>query len=233
MATAGSSKIGKPGGKPFHMRRWLSVQQAVDHLSALSEEPLTGDDLARLAEDHKLDLYWYRPGQQLTYLDQPQKPDTELEQPLRLNPEHNSDWRAIVGILRQRPALPAEENDTPTLEDSDGNRLRITFDFNRRPEPFSGRWYPNYAELVVKRRDLDRLENHLFSEDDSQPLEPNLLLDVIWQLEQMAMENGKDTDEQPHDLDWLTHQLSDRTHLDPSLLGKVLNAAERQHATHY
>ncbi|WGL16133.1 hypothetical protein PVT68_15335 [Microbulbifer bruguierae] len=232
MATAGSRKSNKSGGKPFHMRRWLSVQQAVDHLSALSEEPLTSDDLARLAEDHRLDLYWYRPGQQLTYLDHPDKPDIELTQPLRLCPEHSGDWRAIVGILRQRPALPAEENDTPVLKDANGNRLSITFDFSRRPEPFSSRWYPNYAELVVKRRDLDQLEDQLFSIEEDQPLEPSLLLDVIWQLEQMAMENG-DTDTAPsHDLNWLTRQLSSRTNLDPTLLGKVLNAAERQHASH-
>ncbi|WP_160152506.1 hypothetical protein [Microbulbifer sp. ALW1] len=233
MAAAASSKTGKSGSKPFHMRRWLSVQQAVDHLSALSEEPLTSDDLARLAAEHKLDLYWYRPGQQLAYIDRPGAPNTELEHPLRLCPEHSSDWRAIVGILRHHPALPAEENDTPVLQDSDGNRLRITFDFSRRPEPFSSRWYPNYAELVVKRRDLDRLENHLFTEDEEQALAPDLLLDVIWQLEQIAMENGKESDQQPHDLNWLTHQLSDRSQLDPSLLGKVLNAAERQHASHH
>ncbi|WP_078084902.1 hypothetical protein [Microbulbifer mangrovi] len=230
MATAGSQ--GSTSSKPFHMRRWLSVQQAVDHLSALSEDPLTSDDLARLAENHTLDLYWYRPGQQLSYIDRPGKPRTELTEPLRLCPEYSSDWRAIVGILRQRPALPAEENDTPTMQDDKGNRLQITFDFSHRPEPFSGRWYPNYGELVVKRRDLERLESHLFSEDDDQALAPNLLLDVIWQLEQLAMANGHDQSEQPHDLEWLTHELSDRTKLDPNLLGKVLNAAERQHAAH-
>ncbi|MBN8430275.1 hypothetical protein JF535_05335 [Microbulbifer salipaludis] len=233
MAAAGGNGSEKSTGKPFHMRRWLSVQQAVDHLSALSEDPLTSDDLARLAEDHTLDLYWYRPGQQLAYIDRPGKPKTELSEPLRLCPEQSSDWRAIVGILRQRPALPAEENDTPTLQDGNGNRLRITFDFSRRPEPFSGLWYPNYAELVVKRQDLERLENHLFSSDDEPALAPHLLLDVIWQLEQIAMENGDSNEagaESPHDLDWLTHQLSDRTKLDPNLLGKVLNAAERQHA---
>lgn len=231
MATAGSH--GSTSSKPFHMRRWLSVQQAVDHLSALSEDPLTSYDLARLAENHTLDLYWYRPGQQLSYIDRPGKPRTELTEPLRLCPEHSSDWRAIVGVLRHRPALPAEENDTPTMQDDKGNRLQITFDFSRRPEPFSGRWYPNYGELVVKRRDLDRLESHLFSEDEDQTLAPDLLLDVIWQLEQLAMANGQDQTEQPHDLEWLTHELSDRTKLDPNLLGKVLNAAERQHATHY
>ncbi|WP_233998772.1 hypothetical protein [Microbulbifer pacificus] len=219
--------------RPFHMRRWLSIQQAVDHLSALSEEPLTSDDLARMADDHLLDLYWYRPGQQLSYIDLPQKPATTLEAPLRLSPQHSSDWRAIVGILRQRPALPAEENDTPTLEDAEGNRLRITFDVSNRPEPFSSRWYPDYRELVVKRRDLDRLEAELFSSDDEPALAPDLLLDVIWQLEQLAMENGRDRSTPAHDLDWLTHELSDRTHLDPILLGKVLNAAEHQHSSHH
>ncbi|WP_299595363.1 hypothetical protein [uncultured Microbulbifer sp.] len=244
MATAGGNGAEKSTNKPFHMRRWLSVQQAVDHLSALSEDPLTSDDLARLAEDHTLDLYWYRPGQQLSYIDRPGKPKTELTEPLRLCPQYSSDWRAIVGVLRQRPALPAEENDTPTMQDSKGNRLQITFDFSRRPEPFSSRWYPNYAELVVRRRDLDRLESHLFSADDEAALEPQLLLDVIWELEQMAMETGEKTGQEqqqhdlkgkpdtPHNLDWLTHQLSDRTKLDPSLLGKILHAAERQHATH-
>ncbi|WP_226704004.1 hypothetical protein [Microbulbifer elongatus] len=237
MATAGGKRADKSTSKPFHMRRWLSVQQAVDHLSALSEDPLTSDDLARLAEDHTLDLYWYRPGQQLTYIDRPGKPKTELTEPLRLCPEHSSDWRAIVDILRHRPALPAGENDTPTLQDDTGNRLQITFDFSRRPEPFSGRWYPNYAELVVKRRDLERLESHLFSAEDEPTLEPDLLLDVIWQLEQMAIENrkedGRDKSGASHDLQWLTDQLCDRTKLDPNLLGKVLNAAERQHATHH
>jgi len=233
MATASGKRADKSTGKPFHMRRWLSVQQAVDHLSALSEDPLTSDDLARLAEDHTLDLYWYRPGQQLAYIDRPGNPKTELTEPLRLCPEHSSDWRAIVGILRQRPALPAEENDTPTLKDDKGNRLQISFDFSRRPEPFSGRWYPNYAELVVKRQDLDRLENQLFTTDEDSALEPDVLLDVIWQLEQLAMENGRDDSGSPHDLEWLTHQLCDRTKLDPNLLGKVLNAAERQHATQH
>ncbi|QIL90113.1 hypothetical protein ACONUD_19385 [Microbulbifer harenosus] len=224
---------GNSNDRPFHMRRWLSIQQAVDHLSALSEEPLTSDDLARLAEDHLLDLYWYRPGQMLSYIDLPEKPRTTLKHPLRLSPEHSSDWRAIVGVLRQRPALPAEENDTPTLQDTDGNRLRIAFDFSNRPEPFSSHWYPNYSELVVKRRDLDRLERELFSSDDEQPLAPDLLLDVIWQLEQMAMQNGQEGGAPAHDLDWLTHELCDRSHLDPVLLGRVLNAAERQHSAHH
>lgn len=236
MATAGS--------KPFHlrhMRRWLSVQQAVDHLSTLSEEPVTSDDLARLADEHKLDLYWYRPGQQLAFIDNPDWPDTELTQPLRLHPQYSSDQRAIIGILRHHPALPADENDTPTLQDSNGNRLRITFEFSQRPEPFSSRWYPNYAELVVMRRDLERLENQLFSSDEDPSLQPDLLLDVIWQLEQMAMGNDledseesgperrKKNEEPVHSLDWLTRQLSNRSQLDPALLGKVLNAAERQH----
>lgn len=232
MATASGKRTGKPSDRPFHMRRWLSIQQAVDHLSALSEEPLTSDDLARLAEDHQLDLYWYRPGQQLRYLDQPGKPNIVLKHPLRLSPTHNSDWRAIVGILRQRPALPAEENDTPTLEDTDGNRLRITFDFRNRPEPYSSRWYPNYGELVVRRRDLDRLENELFSAEDEPPLAPDLLLDVIWQLEQLALENGHAPGKATHDAEWLTQELSQRTHMDATVLGRVLHAAERQHQTH-
>lgn len=223
MARAGNQS----GSKPFHMRRWLSVQQALDHLTALSEEPLTSDDLANLAADHQLDLYWYRPGQKLKYIDHPDWPNTELEQPLRLCPENESDWRAIVGILRQRPALPAEENDTPLVSDADGNKLRITFDFNRRPEPFSGRWYPSYGELVVGRGDLDRLEHSLFEEDAE--LEPQLLLDVIWQLEQLAMENGHGGKEPSHDLDWLTHTLSNRAQLDPALLNRVLHAAELRH----
>ncbi|MFV8781364.1 hypothetical protein ACNKU7_02970 [Microbulbifer sp. SA54] len=230
MATAGSNKAGN-GGKPFHMRRWLSVQQAVNHLSALSEEPITSDDLARLAEEHKLDLYWYRPGQKLRYLHRPNWPTTELQQPLRLCPDHSNDWRAIAGILRQRPALPADENDTPVLQDPDGNLLKITFDLQRRPEPFSGRWYPNFAELVVRRGDLELLEGHLFTEEETSELEPHLLLDVIWQLEQLALENG-DASTPKHDLDWLTHQLSHRAHLDPALLGRVLHAAERQHESH-
>ncbi|WP_226663572.1 hypothetical protein [Microbulbifer aggregans] len=233
MATAGGQNGGNGGDKAFHMRRWLSVQQALNHLSALSEEPLTSDDLAQLAEERKIDLYWYRPGQKLRYLDRPQWPVTELKQPLRLCPDHSNDWRAITGILRQRPALPAEENDTPVLQDAEGNLLKITFDLNRRPEPFSGRWYPNIAELVVKRGDLELLENRLFLSDEASALEPHLLLDVIWELEQLAMENGHMAGEPKHDMDWLTRQVSNRTHLDPTLLGRVFHAAERQHDSHH
>ncbi|MFD1215706.1 hypothetical protein ACFQ2X_03775 [Microbulbifer celer] len=229
MAQAGS----KTGSRPFHMRRWLSIQQAVDHLSALSEEPLTSDDLARLAEDHQLDLYWYRPGQQLHYVDHPHTPTTELSQPLRLCPTIESDWQAIVGVLRQRPAFPAEENDTPLLRDADGNKMRITFDFNGRPEPFSGRWYPQYGELVVKRRDIERLEQRLFQSDEDSDLEPQLLLDVIWELEQLALENGNANDPSRHDLQWLAHTLSDRTQLEPAILDRVLHAAERRHQSHH
>ncbi|AQQ66768.1 hypothetical protein Mag101_03280 [Microbulbifer agarilyticus] len=232
MATAGGNISEQFTHKPFHLRRWLSAQQAVDHLNVLTEEQLTGDDLARLAEDQKLDLYWYRPGQQLKFIDKTGWSNIELSEPLRLSPTNQGDWRAIVGILRHQPALPATENDTPTLLDAEGNRLRITFGFHDRPEPFSGRWYPNYSELVVRRRDLDNLESQMLTEEGEQPLEAGLLLDVIWQLEQMAMENGQ-AHEHPHDLNWLTDELSDRTKLDPRLLGKVLNAAERQHATHY
>ncbi|WP_295798168.1 hypothetical protein [uncultured Microbulbifer sp.] len=233
MAAAGNDSATKSTGKPFHMRRWLSVQQAVDHLSALAEEPLTSDDLARLAEDRKLDLYWYRPGQKLRYLERPDWPSAELKQPLRVCPDNSSDWHAIVGILRQSPALPAEENDTPVLQDADGNLLKITFDLNRRPEPYSGRWYPNYSELVLKRSELERLESDLFLMDEGRELEPQLLLDVIWQLEQLALENGRAPGEASHDTAWLTRQLSQRAHLDPAILGRVLHAAERQHQSHH
>ena len=227
MARAGMQS----GSKPFHLRRWLSVQQALDHLTALSEEPLTSEDLANLAADHQLDLYWYRPGQKLKYVGRPDWPNTELEEPLRLCPDNEGDWRAIVGILRQRPALPAEENDTPLMRDAEGNKLRITFDFNRRPEPFSGRWYPAFGELVVARSQLDLLEHRLFAEDADTDLEPQLLLDVIWQLEQLAMENGHGEHEPAHDLDWLADTLSDRTQMEPALLTRVLHAAERHHQT--
>lgn len=233
MAAAGDNGANSSSGKPFHMRRWLSVQQAVDHLSALSEEPLTSDDLARLAEDRKLDLYWYRPGQTLRFVDRPDWPQKELSQPLRLCPDQSNDWRAIVGILRHRPALPAGENDTPVLQDADGNRLKITFDLNRRPEPFSGRWYPYYSELVLKRSELERLENHLFLMDEGRELEPQLLLDVIWELEQLALENGHTPGEPVHDAEWLTRQLSKRAHMDPTVLGRVLHAAERHHQSHH
>lgn len=233
MATAGGNNGGTSGDKPFHLRRWLSVQQAVDHLSALSEEPLSSEDLARLAEERKLDLYWYRPGQKLRYVDRPAWPLKELKQPLRLCPDNSNDWPAIVGILRRRPALPAEENDTPVLQDADGNLIKITFDLNGRPEPYSSRWYPNYSELMVRRADLELLESDLFIGDEGRELEPQLLLDVIWQLEQMALENGHVPGEPTHDADWLAQQLSQRAHMDPAVLGRVLHAAERQHQAHH
>lgn len=208
--------------KPFHRRQWLSVQQAVNHLSALAEEPLTGADLADLAEEHQLDLYWYRPGQQLAYLDRPQA--RELTEPLRLCAENHSDWSAIAGILRQRPALPAYENDTPLLEDPEGNRLRITFDNSQRPEPFSGRWYPSLAELVVKLSDLEQLEPHIFSTAEAEgELRPRMLLNVIWQLERLALDGNH------HSPAWLAEQLAQRSgSLDRSALERVLAAAERE-----
>lgn len=208
--------------KPFHRRQWLSVQQTVDHLSALAEEPLTAADLADLAEEYQLDLYWYRPGQQLAYLDRPQT--CELTEPLRLCAENHSDWTALVDILRQRPALPAYEGDTPLLEDTEGNRLRIAFDNRQRPEPFSGRWYPTLAELVLKRSDLDQLETRIFSPPEAQrELEPRLLLNVIWQLERLAL-NGNH-----HTPAWLAEQLAARSgSMDRSALERVLAAAERE-----
>lgn len=208
--------------RPFHRKQWLSAQQAVNHLSALAEEPLTCADLADLAEEYQLDLYWYRPGQQLTYLDRPKT--TELTHPLRLCAENHSDWSAIVGILRRRPALPAYEGDTPLLEDVKGNRLRISFDRRQRPEPFSGRWYPKLAELVLKLSDLDRLEPQLFPTAGAKSeLEPELLLNVIWQLERLALD-GKH-----HTPAWLADQLAQRTgDLDRDALERVLAAAERE-----
>ncbi|WP_323845433.1 hypothetical protein [Microbulbifer magnicolonia] len=214
--------MGTTIAKPFHRRQWLSVQQAVNHLSAVAEEPLTSADLADLAEQHLLDLYWYRPGQKLTYLDRPGT--GELTEPLRLCAENHSDWSAIAGILRHRPALPAYEQDTPLLEDAEGNRLRITFDYRQRPEPFSSRWYPNLAELVLKRSDLEQLEPQLFStqETDSE-LEPQLLLNVIWQLEQLALDGNH------HSTAWLAEQLAQRPgSIDRAALERVLAAAERE-----
>jgi hypothetical protein len=220
-------------GKPFHLKQWLSVQQTVDHLSAVVEEPLTSADLADLAEDHQLDLYWYRPGQMLAYADRnayPHRNQTrELNQPLRLCPDNHSDWHALVGILRDHPALPAGENDTPLLVDAEGNRLTITFDSQYRPEPYSSRWYPSLAELMLKRSDLDRLESQLFSapisaQGSDLQLRPDLLLDVIWQLEQLALDDGGG-----HDIRWLKDQLTARNHnLDSAALEQVLVAAERQ-----
>ncbi|MFC6633014.1 hypothetical protein [Microbulbifer taiwanensis] len=213
--------MGTAIAKPFHRRQWLSVQQAVDHLSAVAEEPVTSADLADLAEQHLLDLYWYRPGQQLAYLGRPET--RELTEPLRLCAENHSDWSAIAGILRQRPALPAYEQDTPLLEDAEGNRLRITFERRQRPEPFSSRWYPTLAELVLKRSDLEQLEPQLFSstEADSE-LEPQLLLNVIWQLEKLALDGNH------HTPTWLAEQLARRSgSLDRAALERVLAAAER------
>lgn len=208
--------------KPFHRRQWLSVQQAVDHLSAVVEEPLTSADLADLAEEHQLELYWYRPGQMLAALNHPET--RELTRPLRLCAENHSDWSAIVDILRQRPALPAYEGDTPLLEDESGDRLRITFERSQRPEPFSGRWYPQFAELMLKRADLEQLEPHLFpTPDQASELEPRLLLNVIWQLEQLAL------DGEHHTPAWLAEQLAQRTEsVDRGALERVLAAAERE-----
>ena len=214
--------MGTRNAKPFHRKQWLSVQQAVDHLSAVAEEPVTSADLADMAEEHQLDLYWYRPGQKLAFLDR--AGSAELTEPMRLCGESHSDWGAIVGILRQRPALPAYEQDTPLLEDSDGNRLRITFDYRQRPEPFSARWYPSFAELMLKRSDLEHLEPHLFSgsELDSE-LEPHLLLRVIWQLEQLALDGDH------HSHRWLADQLARRSPaVDRDALERVLVAAERE-----
>lgn len=210
--------------KPFHRRQWLSVDQAVTHLSAVTEEPLTSADLADLADQYQLDLYWYRPGQQAAYLDRPEV--RELNEPLRLCAENHSDWNAIVGILRHRPALPAYEQDTPLLEDSEGNRLRIVFDNRQRPEPFSARWYPNYAELVVKRSELEQLEPQLFSSPDlGSELEPQLLLNVIWQLEQLALDNSKPR----HSPTWLAEQLAQRSDaIGRPALERILAAAERE-----
>ncbi|MDP5209803.1 hypothetical protein [Microbulbifer sp. 2205BS26-8] len=216
--------MGTTAGKHFHRKQWLSVQQAISHLSALAEEPLTSAHLAELAEEQLLDLYWYRPGQKLTFQDR--IGIQELVEPLRLCTDNRSDWRAIVGILRHNPALPAYEQDTPLLEDAEGNRLRITFDYNQRPEPYSSRWYPSLAELVLKRSDLEQLEPRLFSpQETDSSLERQLLLDVIWQLEQLAL-NGKH-----HSVSWLADQLAnDSPSLDRNDCEQVLLAAEHQHA---
>ncbi|WP_193161695.1 hypothetical protein [Microbulbifer hainanensis] len=210
--------------KPFHRRQWLSVEQAVSHLSAVTEEPLTSGDLADLAESYQLDLYWYRPGQQLAYVGRPET--RELSQPMRLCAENHSDWRAIVNILRHRPALPAYEQDTPLLEDSEGDRLRITFDNRQRPEPFSSRWYPNFAELVLKRSELEQLEPQLFSAQEGDgEMDSHLLLNVIWQLEQLTL----DSLEPRHSPGWLAEQLAQRSDaLDRGALERVLAAAERE-----
>ncbi|MFI2811405.1 MULTISPECIES: hypothetical protein [Microbulbifer] len=213
-----------PTHKNFHRKRWLSVQQAVDHLSALSEEPLSGADLADLAEEHQLDLYWYRPGQQVAYMGRPEV--TTLDTPLRLCGEDHSDWHAIADILRHHPALPAFEQDTPLLEDANGDRLRITFDRRHRPEPFSSRWYPTLAELVVRREDLEQLEPHLFSGQEAagtHVLETPLLLRVIWQLEQLALDGDH------HSTAWLADQLARRSPgVDRADLERVLDAAQRE-----
>ncbi|WP_250459116.1 hypothetical protein [Microbulbifer litoralis] len=212
--------------KSFHRRKWLSVDQAVTHLSAVVEEPLSSADLADLADQYQLDLYWYRPGQQVAYLDRPEV--SELSGPLRLCAENHSDWSAITGILRHRPALPAYEQDTPLLEDEQGNRLRIIFDNRERPEPFSARWYPNYAELVLKRRELEQLEPRLFSPSDlDSELEPHLLLNVIWQLEQLAL----DSSQPRHSPEWLADQLARRSEaVDRTAVERILAAAEREGA---
>ncbi|MEW5250023.1 hypothetical protein [Microbulbifer sp. 2201CG32-9] len=208
--------------KPLHRRQWLSVQQAVDHLSAVAEEEVTSADLADLAEQHRLELYWYRPGQTLAYLDRPQT--LEFSRPMRLCSENASDWQAIVGILRQRPALPAYEQDTPLLEDVDGNRLRITFEPHRRPEPYSARWYPGFAELLLRRSDLEQLEPGLFcNREPGGELTPGTLLRVIWQLEKLALDGER------HSTRWLADQIARRApSLDRETLERVLVAAERE-----
>ncbi|WP_346837469.1 hypothetical protein [Microbulbifer sp. SAOS-129_SWC] len=216
--------MGNSLAKPFHRRQWLSIEQAVNHLSAVSEEPLTSGDLADLAEEHQLELFWYRPGQQLAYLGRPEV--RELDQPLRLCAENHSDWHAIVDILRHRPALPAYEQDTPLLEDAAGDRLRITFDNRARPEPFSSRWYPNFAEIMLRRRDVEQLEPQLFSAQDGEgDMDAHLLLNVIWQLEQLAL----DSIEPHHPPSWLADQLAQRSGApDRGALERVLAAAERE-----
>ncbi|WP_444934192.1 hypothetical protein [Microbulbifer sp. JTAC008] len=215
--------MGITGNKQhFHRKQWLSVQQAVDHLSALSEEPLTSAHLADLADEQLLNLYWYRPGQKLSLEDR--KGVRELVEPVRLCYESASDWHAIVDILRNNPALPAYEHDTPLLEDADGNRLRITFDYHQRPEPFSSRWYPTYAELVLKRNDLEQLEPHLFTSQAVETgFERETLLNVIWQLEQLAL------GDEEHSTSWLADQLAQRSSaLDRLSCERILQAAERE-----
>ncbi|MCO1333567.1 hypothetical protein MO867_04355 [Microbulbifer sp. OS29] len=209
----------------FHRKQWLSVKQAVDHLSALSEEPLTSTHLADLADEQLLDLYWYRPGQKLSL--ENHEGIQELIEPVKLCFENVSDWRAIVDILRHNPALPAYEHDTPLLEDADGNHLRITFDYHQRPEPFSSLWYPTFTELVLKRDDLELLEPQLFPSQVAEiGLERQLLLNVIWQLEQLAFENEE------HTTSWLAEQLAQRsTSLDIIVCERILQAAEREGAT--
>lgn len=213
------------GQTTFHRRQWLSVQQAVNHLSAVAEEPLTSADLADLAEEHQLDLYWYRPGQLLTYMDG--RGIRELDTPLLLCAENHSDWQALAGILRHRPALPAYEQDTPLLEDAEGNRLRITFERGQRPEPFSSRWYPTFAELVLKRSQLQLLEPQIFPQETDGKLEPQLLLNVIWELEQLALDAAKPQ----HSPAWLADELVRRNgDIDRSAVERVLAAAEREGA---
>lgn len=215
--------MGTAIAKPFHRKQWLSVQQAVNYLSAVAEEPLTSADLADLAEQHQLDLYWYRPGQQVAYIGRPEVRD--LNTPMRLCAENHSDWHAIADILRKRPALPAYEQDTPLLEDAEGNRLRITFERHLRPEPFSSRWYPSFAELFLKRGELEQLEPQLFSSREAElELEPHLLLNVIWQLEQMALDT-----EPRHSPKWLAEQLARRSgSIERGALERIFEAAERE-----
>ncbi|WP_444928512.1 hypothetical protein ACJJIF_11595 [Microbulbifer sp. SSSA002] len=215
--------MGIPGNKQhFHRKQWLSVQQAVAHLSALSEEPLTSAHLADLADEQRLDLYWYRPGQKLSL--ENRRETRELLEPVKLCYESASSWHAIVDILRNNPALPAYEQDTPLLEDAGGNRLRITFDYPQRPEPFSSRWYPTYAELMLRRNDLERLEPQLFTSQGSEMgFERETLLKVIWQLEQLALEHEQ------HSTGWLADQLAQRSaSLDRLSCERILQAAERQ-----
>lgn len=216
-------------GKPLRMKYWLTVQQAVAHLGALAEEPIGSENLAKLVEDYQLQLYWHRPGQRLTG---PKL--ATLDQPLRLWEKNPSVWRAIVGILRHHPALPAAPDDTPLLEDGDGRLRHITFDFNRRPEPYSSAWYPSYGELMVKRSDLEGLRPRLFAaRDEAEALKltesPQLLLDIIAQLERLAMAAGSDGRASEPDPHWLAQQIaaSDR-HFDPAVLERLLTAAGRR-----
>lgn len=224
------------GPKPLHMKYWLSVQQALDHLRVLAEEEIGSEGLAKLVEERHLSLYWHRPGQRLSGGKQLSKHSPTLDQPLRLYAQNHSDWRAIVGILRHHPALPAAPNDTPLLEDDAGNLLHITFDFSQRPEPYSGSWYPSYTELVVKRRDLERLQSQLFigrdeAEDNTTVLteEPQFLLEVIAQLEKLAMAAHSGGKPCAPDIHWLAQQLADSDeNLDHAALKRVLTVAERR-----